>query len=160
MVIACDLDDERLASALEMGADHVVNSGKEDLLKEVLKLTDGIGADAAIDITGAGAAIRAGLRCVRAAGVMVCVGLPTNEVSLDLTNDLIYREIKLTGISGRKIWETWHDFSKVMNGPYFRPEKIMGRKYALIDYKKAFEAVRAGVPGKMILYPDPADMDV
>ena len=160
MVIACDLNDERLAAALEMGADHIVNSGKEDLLKEVLKLTDGIGADAAIDITGAGAAIRAGLRCVRAAGVMVCVGLPTNEVSLDLTNDLIYREIKLTGISGRKIWETWYDFSKVMNGPYFRPEKIMGRKYALTDYKKAFEAVRAGVPGKMILYPDPADMDV
>lgn len=159
MVIACDLDDERLSTALEMGADHVINSGKADLLGEVLSLTGGIGVDAAIDITGAGTAIRAGLRCVRAAGTMVCVGLPVDEVSLDLTNDLIYREIKLTGISGRRIWETWEDFSKVMNGPYFRLERVLGRKFDLRDYKKAFEAIRAGEQGKMILYPFPEDMD-
>ena len=158
MVIACDLDDGRLETALEMGADHIVNSGKKDLREEVLRLTDGIGVDSAIDITGAGGAIRAGLRCVRAAGTMVCVGLPTEDVALDLTNDLIYREIKLTGISGRKIWETWKDFSKVMNGPYFRAEKVMGQKFALTDYRKAFEAIRAGTPGKMILYPDPEDI--
>lgn len=160
LVIACDLDDDRLAAALEMGADHIVNSGKKDLREEILRLTDGIGVDASIDITGAGAAIKAGLRCIRAAGTMVCVGLPSEEVSLDLTNDLIYREIKLTGISGRKIWETWEDFTIVMNGPYFKSEKIMGKKFALTDYKKAFEAIRSGVPGKMILYPDPDDIEM
>lgn len=158
MVIACDLDDGRLETALEMGADHIVNSRRTDLREEVLCLTNGIGADAAIDITGAGAAIRAGLRCVRAGGTMVCVGLPVREVSLDLTNDLIYREIKLTGVSGRKIWDTWDDFSKVMSGPYFRIERIMGKKFALTDYREAFKAIRAGVPGKMILYPDPEDI--
>ena len=154
MVIACDLADDRLEMALDMGADHVINSGRQDLRAEVLRLTGGIGADAAIDITGSGAAIRAGLNCVRAAGKMVCVGLPVKNVELDLTNELIYREISLTGISGRLIWKTWEDFAQVMQGPYFRMDHIMGQKFALRDYKKAFELIRSGVPGKMILYPD------
>ena len=80
LVIACDLVDERLETAREMGADVVINSGKCQLQEEVLRLTDGVGVDAAIDITGAGAAIQASLRCVRAAGKLVCVGLPSRNV--------------------------------------------------------------------------------
>lgn len=153
LVIACDLVDQRLETAREMGADVVLNSGSCDLLTEVRALTGGAGVDAAIDITGAAAALRSGLKCVRAAGRMVCVGLPTKAVELDLTNDLIYREVTLTGVSGRSIWETWKDFAAVMQGPYFKIDRVMGRHFALEDFGKAVEAVESGVPGKMILYP-------
>lgn len=153
LVIACDLVDERLETAREMGADVVINSGKCQLQEEVLRLTDGVGVDAAIDITGVGAAIQASLRCVRAAGKLVCVGLPSRNVELDLTNDLIYREVELTGVSGRKIWDTWTDFAKVMKGPYYKLEHVMGNRFALKDFDKALEQIESGVPGKMILYP-------
>ncbi len=153
LVIACDLVDERLETAREMGADVVINSGKCRLQEEVLRLTDGVGVDAAIDITGVGAAIQASLRCVRAAGKLVCVGLPSRNVELDLTNDLIYREVELTGVSGRKIWDTWTDFAKVMKGPYYKLEHVMGNRFALKDFDKALEQIESGVPGKMILYP-------
>lgn len=153
LVIACDLVDERLAAAKEMGADVVLNSGRCDLLRKVRELTDGNGVDAAIDITGAGAAINASLRCVRAAGKLVCVGLPGKNVEMDLTNDLIYREVTLTGVSGRKIWDTWDDFAKVMKGPYYKPDKVMGGRFALKDFEQALACIHSGVPGKMILYP-------
>ena len=153
LVIACDLLDDRLEDAKAMGADVVLNSGTCDLTEEVLKLTDGIGVDAAIDITGAGAAIRNALRSVRAAGRLVCVGLPTKKVELDLTNDLIYREVEMTGISGRKIWETWSDFAKVMRGPYFKMEKVLGRSFDLRELEQAMEAIRSGESGKMLVYP-------
>ncbi len=152
-VIACDLVDERLAMAKAMGADVILNSGHCDLTEEIMKLTDGIGVDAAIDVTGAGPAIRSGLKSVRAAGRMVCVGLPSKPVELDLANDLIYREVELTGISGRKIWETWDDFAKVMKGPYFKFEQVIGEKFALEDFQKALDRIHSGVPGKMLLYP-------
>ena len=153
LVIACDLVDERLQTAREMGADAAINSGKCQLQEEVLKLTNGVGVDAAIDITGAGTAIQSSLRCVRAAGKLVCVGLPSRNVELDLTNDLIYREVELTGVSGRKIWDTWSDFAKVMKGPYYKLEHVMGNRFALKDFDKALEQIENGVPGKMILYP-------
>ena len=153
LVIACDLVDERLDTAREMGADIVLNSGKCDLTEEVRKLTGGVGVDAAIDITGVGPAINASLHCVRAAGRLVCVGLPSKNVEMDLTNDLIYREVQMTGVSGRKIWDTWTDFAKVMKGPYYKLDKVMGNRFALKDFDKALEQIENGVPGKMIIYP-------
>ena len=153
LVIACDLLDQKLEIAREMGADVTLNSGSCDLPAEVRALTDGLGADAAIDVTGVGAAIATDIKSVRAAGRVVCVGLPTKPVTLDLTEDLIFREVQLTGISGRKIWETWEDFAKVMKSPYFKVERVMGQSFAMKDIDKAVEAIHSGVPGKMILYP-------
>ena len=118
-----------------------------------MKLTDSIGVDAAIDVTGSGEAIRTALRSVRAAGRLVGVGLPTKRVELDLANDLIYREVEFTGISGRKIWETWEDFAKVMNGPYYHLESVMGRHFALEDFEEGFACMERGEPGKVLLYP-------
>lgn len=155
MVIACDLLDARLEVAKDMGADVVLNSASCNVAEEVKKLTDGIGADAAIDVTGAEAAINAALKSVRTAGRVVCVGLPTKQVTLtDMTDDLIYREVELTGVSGRLIWDTWKDFSEVLKGPYFKLDKMIGGKFVLEDYEKAFDEIRKGTPGKMLLYPD------
>ena len=153
-VIACDLIDDKLTIAKELGADVVFNSGSCDLVAEVKKLTDGIGVDVAIDITGAAAAINNDLKCIRAAGRMVCVGLPTKPVTLvDMADDLIYREIELTGVSGRKIWDTWEDFAKVMKSPYYKMDRVIGGRFPMKDFEKAIEQIRSGVPGKMILYP-------
>lgn len=158
MVIACDLFDDKLEIARQMGADYVFNSGKVDLPEEVRKLTGGMGADAAIDVTGAGPAIISSIRSVRPAGRVVGVGLPGKPVALDLANDLFYREVELTGISGRKIWQTWEDFAKVMSGPYYKLEQVMGGRYALKDFDKALADIRGGAPGKMLVYPNEADM--
>ncbi len=158
MVIACDLFDDKLELGKNMGADYVFNSGKVDLVKEVQALTNGVGVDAVIDVTGAEPALRTGLKCVRAAGRMVCVGLPTKPVTLELANDLIYREVEFTGVSGRKIWETWEDFTKVMNGPYYDLESALGHRFALEDFDKALVEIRNNVPGKMLIYPDPSVM--
>lgn len=153
LVIACDLVDGKLEIAREMGADVTFNSGKCDLAAEVKALTNGTGADAVIDVTGAAPAILADLKCVRAAGRVVGVGLPSEPVAIDLTNDVFYREVELTGISGRRIWETWEDFAKVMAGPYFKLDRVLGGRYALEDFDQALAAIRGGAAGKMLLYP-------
>ena len=70
-----------------------------------------------------------------------------------MANDLIYREVEVTGVSGRKIWETWTDFAKVMKGPYYKLDKVMGNRFTLKDFEQAIAQIESGVPGKMILYP-------
>lgn len=157
-VIAVDLLDEKLDIAREMGADYTFNSVKCDLTAEIMMLTDGIGADAVIDITGAAPAIHSAFRCVRAAGKVVSVGLPGKPIALDLTNDIAYREVVYTGISGRKIWQTWENFSKVMSGPYFKLQHVMGGKYLLEDFDKAVADIEQGIPGKKLIYPNAEDM--
>lgn len=86
-IIACDLYEEKLAAAKVMGADFTVNSAKENLVETVLRLTDGLGVEAAIDVTGSPAALNASLKSVMAMGRLVSVGLPGEPVTMDMTED-------------------------------------------------------------------------
>lgn len=152
-IIACDMFDEKLKLAKEMGADITINSGKENLIEAVKAATDGHGADAAIDITGNGKAIVAGLRALRKGGKMVSVGLPNGEIPINLAEDIIYREIVYTGVSGRLMFETWEDCMNIIKTPGFSLKPAIGNTYPMKDFEKALEAMQSGVPGKMILIP-------
>ncbi|MBR0352007.1 MAG: alcohol dehydrogenase catalytic domain-containing protein [Oscillospiraceae bacterium] len=153
-LIVCARTDSKLEVAKEMGADIIFNTNKVDLVHKIMELTDGIGVDVAIDVSGSGDAIHTALQCLRAGGDFVGVGLPTKPVTFDLANEILYREIHFTGISGRLIWRTWDDFAEVMNGPYFDYRKVLGGKFAIEDYKEAFARSRSGAPGKNLIYPD------
>ena len=116
-----------------------------DLIDEKLEVAKKMGADAVLN---------SALKCLRAAGRLVCVGLPTKSITFhDMTDDLVYREVQLTGVSGRKIWETWEDFAKVMKGPYFKLDQVIGGRFPMKDFEAALAQIHSGVPGKMILYP-------
>ena len=52
-VILIGRDDRKLAIAEKVGADVVINNTKENVLKKVLELTDGKGADMTIEASGA-----------------------------------------------------------------------------------------------------------
>ena len=152
-VIACDLIDEKLEIAKTMGADLTVNSREVDLPAFVRSQTDGVGADAVIDITGNPHAIRAGLKAVRKGGIFVSVGLPDGEVGINLTEDIIYREVIYTGVSGRLMFETWEDCMNILQSPGFSLEPVVGGIYPFRDFEQALDALKQGVPGKMILVP-------
>ena len=51
-IIMIDLDDNRLNVAKTFGATHIINSGNEDAVKKVKKLTDDTGVDVAIEAVG------------------------------------------------------------------------------------------------------------
>lgn len=152
-VIACDLIDQKLEIAKTMGADILVNSGKTDLPAVVRSQTDGVGVDAVIDITGNPKAIVAGLKSVRKGGIFVSVGLPDGEVGINLTEDIIYREVLYTGVSGRLMFETWEDCMKILQTPGFSLQPVIGGIYPLSAFEDALAAMKSGVPGKMILVP-------
>ena len=152
-VIACDVLPEKLKLAEAMGADAAVNSAQTDIIQAVQRETGGAGADAAIDITGDGGAIVAGLRALRKGGRMVSVGLPNGEIPVNLTEDIIYREIQYTGVSGRQMFATWDDCMEILETPGFSLEPVMGERYPLEGFEDALAAIRGGAPGKMPLIP-------
>jgi len=51
-IVAIDLADSRLDSALRFGADMTINNGQQDAVAEIMELTDGLGADAAFEAVG------------------------------------------------------------------------------------------------------------
>jgi NADPH2:quinone reductase len=85
--------------ARELGADHVLDSGRDDLAAAVLELTGGTGADLVLECAG-GSTFKASLAATkRVTGRMVVYGLAGGEAAL--TNwDLVYtHQIQIIGLN-------------------------------------------------------------
>ena len=95
-VIAVETSPERMKLAGEFGADAVLDATKEDPVQAIRELTRGEGVDLSLDCTGAAAARRAAVRCVRTWGTACYVG-EGGDVTLDVSPDLLRRQVTLIG---------------------------------------------------------------
>ena len=85
LLIAVDLNDERLEIAELCGADMSLNPAKIDVIDEVLTLTDGYGCDVYIEATGYPAAVEQGLQMIRKLGTFVEFSVMREPVTVDWT---------------------------------------------------------------------------
>jgi threonine dehydrogenase-like Zn-dependent dehydrogenase len=96
-VIALDISDERLARAKEFGADELINPKGTDHVEQVIKdLTHGRGAHLALETSSSPVARAQSVRCVRTWGKVCYVG-EGDTVTLDVSNDLLRRQVTLIG---------------------------------------------------------------
>lgn len=152
-IFAMDIFDEKLEIAKKMGADVTLKSGQDNVIDVVLDATDGRGVDVVLDYSGNAKAIQEGFKILRLGGRFTFVGLPNDAVALDLSEDIIYKEAKVNGVTGRLMYETWWQCSELLKLGKVDIKPVIGGIYPLEDYEKAFEALKKGAPGKMILIP-------
>ena len=95
-VIAVETSAERMKLAREFGANATIDASREDPVAAVKELTGGVGADLSLDCTGAAAARRAAVRCVKTWGTACYVG-EGGDVTLDVSPDLLRRQVTLIG---------------------------------------------------------------
>jgi alcohol dehydrogenase len=94
-IVAVDLDDARLAKALDFGADVVVNNGAEDPIGRVMELTDGLGADVAIEAVGVPETFELCAELIRPGGRVANVGVHGHPATLHLEK-LWIRDVLIT----------------------------------------------------------------
>jgi threonine dehydrogenase-like Zn-dependent dehydrogenase len=96
-VIALDTSAERLARAREFGADVALDpTAVDDVVKVIRELTHGRGAHASLDASSSSVARRQAVQCVRTWGKACYVG-EGDTVTLDVSNDLLRRQVTLIG---------------------------------------------------------------
>jgi alcohol dehydrogenase len=94
-IIAVDLDEFRLQTALKQGiADIALNPSKCNVKEEIKKLTEGRGADATIEAVGVLPTYEMSIECVRDAGVVSMIGVFEKPQELKM-NELWIKNIKL-----------------------------------------------------------------
>jgi alcohol dehydrogenase len=94
-VIAIDLADSRLEAAKQFGADVTVNNGREDALAIVRSLTEGMGADVAIEAVGTPATFELATQLVRPGGHVANIGVHGEPATLHLET-LWTRDVTIT----------------------------------------------------------------
>lgn len=94
-IIAIDIDDERLETASQLGATHLVNARSEDIVKAIQRFTDGLGVEVFIEASGVPPGPATALAATQKGGHVLIVGLQAEPRSLDL-HDMTYREITMS----------------------------------------------------------------
>jgi threonine 3-dehydrogenase len=148
--VAVDVNPYRLRLAGSLGADRVLDARTEDVPRVVRSLTDGAGADVLLEFSGSPQGLHAGLAALRNGGFAALLGLPHRPIEIDLANDVIFKGLRLAGIFGRRLWQTWYQSTALLaSGLDIRP--VITHRLPLDQFEHAFALMRSGTCGKVIL---------
>lgn len=95
-VVAVDLDDEKLALAKEVGAMYVINSKTTNVHDEVMRISQGFGADVVIEAVGNPMTYNMAIDEVSFTGRVVYIGYAKSEVSFQ-TKFFVQKELTIRG---------------------------------------------------------------
>lgn len=152
-VIGVEISPLRAQLGLQMGAERVLNPETEDVPSILLDETDGEGVDVVLEMSGSQAAVTQALHALRHGGTMALLGLPSRPVEMDLADEVIFKGVIIKGIIGRRIPETWYQTRGLLEaGVDMTP--VITHRLPLADFEEAFELLRVGRSGKIILYPN------
>lgn len=107
-LIAVDLEDYRLETALKMGATHVINAGEARAAREIRGLTGGVGVQLSIDAAATPQTIDDCLACTAKGGFISMIGMSPFHVNVALLK-LFYKN--LTMVSG---YTSLHEMSRLL----------------------------------------------
>jgi len=153
-VFATETNEHRRAMAEEMGADHVLNPACEDPVKKILDATGGTGVDVLLEMSGQPAAIQQGFKALRAGGRASLLGIPTENVPLDLVEDVIFKGATVQGIYGRRMYGTWVQMTALLKAGRVNLEPLFGERMVLDNFEAAFAKLHSGMAGKILMYPN------
>src|SRR5438094_6492448 len=139
--------------AKQMGADAVVDPIKEDPVATVLAATEGHGAEVVLEMSGVPAVIDQGTQMLAKGGRMSLLGLPPDRVSLDLTDQVIFKEARIFGVTGREIFRTWQQTTMLLATGMVDVSPVITHRFPLERFEEAFDVVASGRSGKVILLP-------
>jgi threonine 3-dehydrogenase len=148
-VVVTDVNEYRLSIAESLGADLEINPLERSLADAMSELGMVEGFDVGLEMSGNPAALHDMISTMDNGGKIALLGIPPKQAPIDW-NDIVFKGLTLQGIYGRKMFETWYKMlAMLQTGLDVAP--IITHRFAAVDYEAAFDVVRSGNCGKVIL---------
>jgi L-iditol 2-dehydrogenase len=144
-------DAGRLELASRLGADAVLGVEDADALPEAVVAALGGPPEVVIECSGAASAAALLLGLVKKTGRFVQVGLYGKPITLDM-DQVCYKELTISG-SFATTPSSWYRALALAGSGEVSLAAIVGETFALSDWERAFAAVEARTPGKVLLVP-------
>jgi threonine 3-dehydrogenase len=117
-IIGVEPMENHAEMARRLGADVVLrpepaknghsHESDPELTARIRKLTDGVGVDVVLEMTGINSSVNNAIHSVRRGGDVILFGLKTGDAVIENFDRLIVDGISLHSVIGRRIFETWH----------------------------------------------------
>ncbi|MBN2693440.1 L-threonine 3-dehydrogenase [bacterium] len=148
-VVTTDLSDYRLDLAKKMGATMAINPTKTSLKEAIKSLNMANGFDVGLEMSGSPKAFNDMLEHMYHGSHIALLGILPKGTGINW-DDVIFKGLILKGIYGREMYETWYKMEQmVRSGLDISP--IITHRYKVDSFLEAFEVMKSGQSGKIIL---------
>jgi threonine 3-dehydrogenase len=151
LVIASDFNPKRLELARAMGAQVTLNPGNDDVPTRVRELTGGDGVDLVCEMSGHPSGHAQALASARLGGRVNLLGTPNRTTEVDFARDVIFKGLTLYGVTGRKMYRTWHQMQRFLRAGQLNPRPVITHRFPLECIAEAIQVIKDGLAGKVIL---------
>jgi len=154
-ILATDTREFRLGLAKKMGATDTFNPAKDGDPAEWMRgLSGGEGVDVVFEMSGAQAAMDAAFKGVRKGGGVTLFGIPAGPVTLDVSGGMIFKNLTIQAVSGRRIFEDWHRTRALLESGAVDVRPLISKQIPLDDVEEGVQLLRAGEACKIVLRPN------
>ncbi len=153
LVIATDTEAYRLELARTMGADLALDAADPATEERIGEATGGDGVEVVLEMSGAPPALEQALRVVTRGGRISLLGIFSELVPVDLSDLVIQKGVRLHGIYGRRIYDTWERTQSLLRSGALDVGPIITHRLRLDEWEQAFELVGSRHAGKVVLVP-------
>lgn len=148
-IYAVDISENRLQMAKSFGATKVFHAEKDPLEKIILEETNGLGVDMVLEISGQQKAYDQGLRILRKGGTFVIIGVAAKPIQLEVPTNIMYKEAKLFGVTGREMYGTWYQVIDLIQSGKVDLEKVITHRFPPEKFAEAFQIAMEAQHGKV-----------
>ncbi len=148
-IVITDVNDYRLDLAKQMGATRAVNVKTQHVSTIMPELNIVEGFDIGLEMSGNTSAFNMMLGTMNYGGRIALLGFLPAETQINW-NHVILKGLHIKGIYGREMFETWYKMTSMLQSG-LELEPVITHRFAIDDYQQAFEIMRSGKTGKVIL---------
>ena len=153
LVVATDVEPYRLEMAGRMGADLAIDGRETDLVaRNVMEATGGDGVEVVLEMSGAQAALDTALAIITRGGRISLLGIYSRPATVDLSDLVIQKGVRLYGIYGRRLYDTWERTQALLRGG-LDVTPIITHRFDLADWEQGFALIESRHAGKVVLIP-------
>ncbi len=148
-IVITDINDYRLDMAKKMGASLAINTTKTSLKEtmDILGMREGF--DVGLEVSGSPIGFNGMLDSMNHGGKIALLGFLPQSTQINW-NHFILKGLEVKGIYGREMFETWYKMiAMLQSGLDVSP--VITHEFSIREYEKAFEVMRSGKSGKVIL---------
>ena len=148
-VVITDMNPYRLDLAKKIGVTEAVNITKENLNDVMKKLGMKEGFDVGLEMSGSPKALNGMIDVMSHGAKIALLGILPSGAGVDWEK-IVFNGLNIKGIYGREMFETWYKMQvMVLSGLDITP--VITHHFPIDEYKEAFELMKSGNSGKIIL---------
>lgn len=148
-VVISDVNPYRLELARKIGVTRAVDASRENLADIQKELGMREGFDVGMEMSGSPAAFNAMIDNMSHGGRIALLGILPENTAISWSK-VIFNSLKLKGIYGREMFETWYMMSSMIESG-LNIDPLITHRFHYTEFEKGFEAMRSGRSGKVIL---------